>query len=143
MIRRPPRSTRTDTLFPYTTLFRSGGTVHLYLEELEWGAGSAVDLDVLQAAVAAHRPVALITVVDGPGTGSKLLVVDGEEIAGQLPDPDLHRVVARDALAALASATTAVRHYGAQGQANEETTLVFFETFAPPDRKSTRLNSSH
>src|SRR3546814_6049382 len=31
MIRRPPRSTRTDTLFPYTTLFRSrihGGTGH-------------------------------------------------------------------------------------------------------------------
>src|SRR3546814_19135708 len=26
MIRRPPRSTRTDTLFPYTTLFRSGST---------------------------------------------------------------------------------------------------------------------
>src|SRR3546814_13893745 len=25
MIRRPPRSTRTDTLFPYTTLFRSTG----------------------------------------------------------------------------------------------------------------------
>src|SRR3546814_13031097 len=25
MIRRPPRSTRTDTLFPYTTLFRSDG----------------------------------------------------------------------------------------------------------------------
>src|SRR3546814_10946717 len=25
MIRRPPRSTRTDTLFPYTTLFRPGG----------------------------------------------------------------------------------------------------------------------
>src|SRR3546814_10034877 len=27
MIRRPPISTRTDTLFPYTTLFRSGGIV--------------------------------------------------------------------------------------------------------------------
>src|SRR3546814_6700121 len=27
MIRRPPRSTRTDTLFPYTTLFRSFGAV--------------------------------------------------------------------------------------------------------------------
>src|SRR3546814_15087501 len=27
MIRRPPRSTRTDTLFPYTTLFRSGRDV--------------------------------------------------------------------------------------------------------------------
>src|SRR3546814_5095591 len=27
MIRRPPRSTRTDTLFPYTTLFRSAAPV--------------------------------------------------------------------------------------------------------------------
>src|SRR3546814_4477853 len=32
MIRRPPRSTRTDTLFPYTTLFRSlhGGQLHFH-----------------------------------------------------------------------------------------------------------------
>src|SRR3546814_19196286 len=29
MIRRPPRSTRTDTLFPYTTLFRSWRCDHL------------------------------------------------------------------------------------------------------------------
>src|SRR3546814_1475202 len=29
MIRRPPRSTRTDTLFPYTTLFRSPLRRHL------------------------------------------------------------------------------------------------------------------
>src|SRR3546814_10525928 len=29
MIRRPPRSTRTDTLFPYTTLFRSALTAAL------------------------------------------------------------------------------------------------------------------
>src|SRR3546814_13448043 len=28
MIRRPPRSTRTDTLFPYTTLFRSRADQH-------------------------------------------------------------------------------------------------------------------
>src|SRR3546814_10754371 len=28
MIRRPPRSTRTDTLFPYTTLFRSRSDIH-------------------------------------------------------------------------------------------------------------------
>src|SRR3546814_4440434 len=30
MIRRPPRSTRTDTLFPYTTLFRSHSLVRRY-----------------------------------------------------------------------------------------------------------------
>src|SRR3546814_10324992 len=29
MIRRPPRSTRTDTLFPYTTLFRAVAAAHL------------------------------------------------------------------------------------------------------------------
>src|SRR3546814_16517498 len=35
MIRRPPRSTRTDTLFPYTTLFRSPGkAIRLYREAL-------------------------------------------------------------------------------------------------------------
>src|SRR3546814_3385714 len=32
MIRRPPRSTRTDTLFPYTTLFRSPTRQRLYIE---------------------------------------------------------------------------------------------------------------
>src|SRR3546814_9373490 len=32
MILRPPRSTRTDTLFPYTTLFRSGRPVFLDLK---------------------------------------------------------------------------------------------------------------
>src|SRR6056297_309418 len=33
MIRRPPRSTRTDTLFPYTTLFRSAVTVGVPVEQ--------------------------------------------------------------------------------------------------------------
>src|SRR3546814_5285272 len=33
MIRRPPRSTRTDTLFPYTTLFRSLQAIADSLEE--------------------------------------------------------------------------------------------------------------
>src|SRR3546814_1339175 len=31
MIRRPPRSTRTDTLFPYTTLFRAAADLYLDL----------------------------------------------------------------------------------------------------------------
>src|SRR3546814_1438730 len=34
MIRRPPRSTRTDTLFPYTTLFRSGAVRGAYQDLL-------------------------------------------------------------------------------------------------------------
>src|SRR3546814_10493646 len=47
MIRRPPRSTRTDTLFPYTTLFRSAGG----------GLGEAgfLHLQQLQHQPAGHR----------------------------------------------------------------------------------------
>src|SRR3546814_5543765 len=41
MIRRPPRSTRTDTLFPYTTLFRSG---------LQWAAATFDWLPVVYVA---------------------------------------------------------------------------------------------
>src|SRR3546814_18220712 len=34
MLRRPPRSTRTDTLFPYTTLFRSRGVMHFDIDNI-------------------------------------------------------------------------------------------------------------
>src|SRR3546814_10602003 len=41
MIRRPPRSTRTDTLFPYTTLFRSKRQLlERYLNEVYLGSGA-------------------------------------------------------------------------------------------------------
>src|SRR3546814_658740 len=47
MMRRPPRSTRTDTLFPYTTLFRSNTA-----------RGAVVDVDALYEALKAGRPAA-------------------------------------------------------------------------------------
>src|SRR3546814_1373657 len=50
MIRRPPRSTRTDTLFPYTTLFRSLGGAHHHAP----GAEAALDV-VVQGAALAQR----------------------------------------------------------------------------------------
>src|SRR3546814_17284443 len=48
MIRRPPRSTRTDTLFPYTTLFRSDGThypVVVYFPRADVAAGALLPSD--------------------------------------------------------------------------------------------------
>src|SRR3546814_15630947 len=48
MIRRPPRSTRTDTLFPYTTLFRSAGIrrycapANCRLSQPVWRTGNSV-----------------------------------------------------------------------------------------------------
>src|SRR3546814_2514305 len=47
MIRRPPRSTRTDTLFPYTTLFRS--KTWLYLRSgFAGGADTAFELGTVR-----------------------------------------------------------------------------------------------
>ena len=88
--------------------------------------------EVLRDAIAAEEPVALATVVEGPGVGGKLLVRPDVEPIGSLGDPDLDRVVARDALGELAAGTTGVRHYGPQGQANETDVAVFVESFAPP-----------
>src|SRR3546814_2971084 len=49
MIRRPPRSTRTDTLFPYTTLFRSRFLdIGVELSDLSTKFGNAV-LDATEA----------------------------------------------------------------------------------------------
>src|SRR3546814_2841685 len=49
MIRRPPRSTRTDTLFPYTTLFRSDGLSRY---------AAARRVDQARRALRVHRAVA-------------------------------------------------------------------------------------
>src|SRR3546814_14278431 len=48
MIRRPPRSTRTDTLFPYTTLFRSGPQAAANLAQR---LGVSADLPVVNSLV--------------------------------------------------------------------------------------------
>src|SRR3546814_14938227 len=64
MIRRPPRSTRTDTLFPYTTLFRSLGTECFsaaYIEgELAWAAGMREAKTMRSKQIMAATAVALL-----------------------------------------------------------------------------------
>src|SRR3546814_4611936 len=51
MIRRPPRSTRTDTLFPYTTLFRPARAAlcHGALSRIAQGGGDAQRADADRA----------------------------------------------------------------------------------------------
>src|SRR3546814_7424768 len=62
MIRRPPRSTRTDTLFPYTTLFRSQGSAAAVeaagQQRFDDVVGGVAELDEGAAddAVLTHRP---------------------------------------------------------------------------------------
>src|SRR3546814_8881935 len=61
MIRRPPRSTRTDTLFPYTTLFRSQPLHHRqHARDVGVAAGEvAVAVDVVEEELR-RRPAARV-----------------------------------------------------------------------------------
>src|SRR3546814_4479155 len=114
MIRRPPRSTRTDTLFPYTTLFRSPGGAQ---RRLAWrlclrvgNQGRAFEkgnemTDRIAEFRALHVP------------GDPLILVN-------IWDAGSAKAVAAAGAKAIATGSFGVA--GAQG-----------------DRKSTRLNSSH
>jgi xanthine dehydrogenase accessory factor len=99
----------------------------------EPGDGTPV-FDALRETLREELPVALATVVDGPGQGAKLLVRPGQPPLGSLGNEDLDRVVARDAHAELDAGLTATRRYGPHGEAREETVRVFIESFAPPPR---------
>src|SRR3546814_788881 len=66
MIRRPPRSTRTDTLFPYTTLFRS-------MEVSDSGERVAIDSDAI--IVRALRRSGQLILVDSQANGEKINVI--------------------------------------------------------------------
>src|SRR3546814_21103673 len=54
MIRRPPRSTRTDTLFPYTTLFRSGHVMGYGLSLITLDLSDTKSLAEAQAKIRAY-----------------------------------------------------------------------------------------
>src|SRR3546814_2919154 len=60
MIRRPPRSTRTDTLFPYTTLFRSAqdtlGPRQVVVQEARVREGAAHVGEEAEQLVVVERP---------------------------------------------------------------------------------------
>src|SRR3546814_12836859 len=61
MIRPPPRSTRTDTLFPYTTLFRSGRAARIGIAALAFQPDEArgVGMGVLDIGAQGLQPVKL------------------------------------------------------------------------------------
>src|SRR3546814_10351278 len=75
MIRRPPRSTRTDTLFPYTTLFRSHG-VKIATEQ-----GRPAVFDPLPVSVPACAPRA--TSRFGRWFGRSILRLGGWRMTGR------------------------------------------------------------
>src|SRR3546814_4043808 len=125
MIRRPPISTRTDTLFPYTTLFRSKSVrVAVFAKGPKAEEATKAGADVVGAEDLAEKIQAgeinfdrCIATPDMMPVVGRLGKVLGPR--GLMPNPKLGTVTA-DVAGAIEAVT------GGQG-----------------DRKSTRLNSSH
>src|SRR3546814_9586171 len=125
MIRRPPRSTRTDTLFPYTTLFRSpvpGDETNEYALLAAWSfLGVANRAFVLRAAVDLGQLV--------PTT-----------VEPVLPPPDGTYWIDQDAVVG-----GVFRWSGTAWVRLEDVNGIGANTFRvfTTDRQSTRLNHSH
>src|SRR3546814_18847253 len=144
MIRRPPRSTRTDTLFPYTTLFRS-----VLAHDLK---GERPTLSELISSVAYVLPA--IEIVDSRIAGWDITIVDtiadnasaGLFVLGASPklltDIDLAAVtvvLSRDG-------ETVSTGVGSNCLGNPLSPRLLLARRLPgprPHRKSTRLNSRH
>ncbi|MFM2181807.1 MAG: hypothetical protein RJB61_101 [Actinomycetota bacterium] len=99
---------------------------------------SASIYELLRECLRGEQPVALVTVIAGPGVGRKLLVRPDGTTEGSLGQAELDRIVLRDTLAELEAGRSGVRRYGPEGQTTPEdladspTLTVFVETWAPP-----------
>src|SRR3546814_10593595 len=168
MIRRPPRSTRTDTLFPYTTLFRSlaAPTSPASLRRTNDGKKAMAEYDLVGIGnalvdVIADAPEAFLARHDLPKGGMKL--IDAEE-AGALyvampPGVEYSGGSCGNTMAGFASLGGKGAYIGIvrddqfgrvflrPGSAADFRTLADHVgaalTAHKVDRKSTRLNSSH
>src|SRR3546814_19956139 len=113
MIRRPPRPTRTDTLFPYTTLFRS-----------------VVAEEVAVQSAADELPLPVAGEADYP-----------EDIRLRYRYLDLRRERLHRNIVLRSQVINSIRRRMIdQGFTEFQTPIL---TASSPDRKSTRLNSSH
>src|SRR3546814_10353587 len=139
MIRRPPRSTRTDTLFPYTTLFRSlergyaAGKVTRHriahrLEVIGQFTYQAIELAAKARNVVVNANAELAAVVGRVGEGSA-------EAGGA--------IAAANVCGKRSAAARAPHHRDVPCQPADVIGQHARRALVGQDRKSTRLNSSH
>src|SRR3546814_2951693 len=137
MVRRPPRSTRTGTLFPYTTVFRSPG-------------GSVDQITATAMMLAAMRERSFVVVTAWTKTEPIQVALFGFAVLG---DPLSVFGVVAVLLATLGVVLMSIDPASATGRGSLRPALLglvsgaFFALsaigFRGADRKSTRLNSSH
>jgi xanthine dehydrogenase accessory factor len=128
-----------------------GGIIDIFVQPVS--SQTFPELGDIAAAVRADEPVAVATVIDGPGqVGSRRVIWGpaggpGQDGSGDGHEPDLRRssgtlgsgdrldqAVDDDARGMLAQGLTAVRRYGPDGERRRDELSVFVQSFAPPPR---------
>ncbi|HEY7325247.1 MAG TPA: XdhC family protein [Streptosporangiaceae bacterium] len=111
-----------------------GGIIDIFVEPASQQRFHA--LGEIAEAVRAGTPVAVATVIQGPGqVGARRIIWEGDRAEGTLGAGErLDQAVDDDARGMLAQGVTAVRRYGAQGERRLDDLAVFVQSFAPPPR---------
>jgi xanthine dehydrogenase accessory factor len=111
-----------------------GGIIDIFVEPVSHQRFA--ELGEIADAVRQGRPVAVATVIEGPGTiGARRIIWQDEHATGTLGAGDrLDEAVDDDARGMLAQGLTAVRRYGPEGERRRDELAVFVQSFAPAPR---------
>ncbi|MFF4411796.1 XdhC family protein [Streptosporangium sp. NPDC001559] len=109
-----------------------GGILDVFVEPVS--RGTFPELGEVAAAVREHEPVAVATVLSGPGAVGARRVVGPERASGSLGTARLDDAVDDDARGMLAQGLTGIRRYGPHGERRLDDLAVFVHSFTPPPR---------
>jgi xanthine dehydrogenase accessory factor len=109
-----------------------GGIIELFVEPVS--AGTAPELREVMDSIERAAPVALATVIAGPGRIGARLAIWPDRRAGSLGSARLDDAVTDDARGVLEHGATTVLRYGPEGQRRQDELAVFVQSFAPPPR---------
>jgi xanthine dehydrogenase accessory factor len=109
-----------------------GGIIDIFVEPVS--SQSWPELADVVGSVRRLEPVAVATVVDGPGQLGAKRTVWPDRAAGTLGSPRLDHAVEDDVRGMLEAGRTGFLHYGADGERRGDELAVFVQSFAPPPR---------
>jgi xanthine dehydrogenase accessory factor len=109
-----------------------GGIIDIMVEPV--GPESFPGFGDVAASIERHEPVAVVTVIGGPGEIGARRLVWPDRTAGSLGLDRLDAAVDDDARGMLAQGLTGVRRYGPHGERRLDDLAVFVHAYAPPPR---------
>ena len=108
-----------------------GGIIELLVERVD--QATFPELEEVARAIEAHDPVAVVSCLEGPAFGRRL-VVWPDRVSGSLGSARLDDAAIDDARGLLAAGRTDTLHYGPEGERRGTGLTLFVASYAPPAR---------